>query len=86
MGLTPAVFDVVISAQDPEVQCFKAAAQGTEFTMRRLGAKRERTLYVGDRPDMEIAAASRAGIPCAIIADNGSKSIVLSRIGGVDLR
>jgi phosphoglycolate phosphatase-like HAD superfamily hydrolase len=66
MGLTR-FFDVVVTAQDPEVQRFKPNAQGIEVALRRLGAERRQALYIGDRPDVDVAAASGAGIPCIII-------------------
>ena len=60
-------FDVVVSAQDPEVQRFKPDGRGIEVTLGRLGVEKDRALYIGDRPDVDAAAASRAGIPCVII-------------------
>jgi putative hydrolase of the HAD superfamily len=60
-------FDVVVSAQDPEVQKFKPSPRGLEVTLRRLGVKKHQALYIGDRPDIDAAAASRAEIACVII-------------------
>jgi FMN phosphatase YigB (HAD superfamily) len=72
MGLSD-FFDVVVSAQDPEVQRFKPDAQGIEVALRRLRANREQTLYVGDRADIDITAASRAGVACVIVSQKRSK-------------
>ena len=66
MGLTH-FFDVLVSAQDPEVQRFKPDGRGIEVTLGRLGVEKNRALYIGDRPDVDAAAASRAGIRCVII-------------------
>jgi len=65
-------FDVVVSAQDSEIQRFKPAPRGLEVTLRRLGVKKHQALYVGDRPDIDAAAASRAGIACVIIGQRRS--------------
>jgi FMN phosphatase YigB (HAD superfamily) len=60
-------FDVVVSAQDPEVRRFKPSPRGLEVTLRRLGVARHHALYIGDRPDVDAAAARNAGISCVII-------------------
>lgn len=60
-------FDVVVSAQDPEVQRFKPDPKGLELTLARLGGERRTALYVGDRPDVDGAAAHRAGMRCVIV-------------------
>jgi len=55
-------FDVVVAAQDPEVQRFKPDPRGLETALQRLALQKNEVLYVGDRPDVDGAAASRAGI------------------------
>lgn len=60
-------FDVIVSAQDPEVQQFKPSPRGLETTLRRLGVGKFQALYIGDRPEVDAVAASSAGIACVII-------------------
>jgi FMN phosphatase YigB (HAD superfamily) len=60
------LFEIVVSAQDPEVGAFKPSPLGLEVTLRRLGVQPGAALYVGDRPDVDSAAARAAGIDCAI--------------------
>jgi phosphoglycolate phosphatase/putative hydrolase of the HAD superfamily len=73
MRLTP-FFDVVVSAQDPEVRRFKPDARGIEVTLRRLNVAKDRVLYIGDRPDVDAAAAFRAGITCVIIGQKRNRT------------
>ena len=74
MGLRK-YFDVVVTADDPEVQCFKPSSRGLEIVLRRLGLKKDEAVYIGDRPDVDAVAAASAGIPCAILTSsyNGSR-------------
>ena len=60
-------FDVVVSAQDPEVQEFKPSPRGLETTLRRLGVGNFQALYIGDRPEVDAVAALSAGIACVLI-------------------
>jgi HAD superfamily hydrolase (TIGR01549 family) len=60
-------FDVVVTAQDAEVNRFKPHPGGLVEALRRLGALPERALYVGDRHDVDGAAARAAGVPHVII-------------------
>ena len=60
-------FDVVASAQDPEIQTFKPNPQGLATILQRLRVEKHQALYVGDRPDIDAAAASSAGLGCVII-------------------
>ena len=60
-------FDVVVTAQDPEVQRFKPDPRGIDVLLRRLGVEKNRAIYIGDRPNIDALAASRAGIRCVII-------------------
>jgi phosphoglycolate phosphatase/putative hydrolase of the HAD superfamily len=60
-------FDVVLCAQDPEVQQFKPGPLGIHIALRRLGVEAGRALYVGDRPDTDVEAAKRAGVSCVIL-------------------
>ena len=60
-------FDVIVSAQDPDVRRFKPDPRGLEVTLYRLGVDPSRAIYVGDRPSVDGAAARRAGMPCLIV-------------------
>jgi FMN phosphatase YigB (HAD superfamily) len=66
MGLA-GFFEVVVTAQDAEVQRFKPNPRILEVALCRLGVSKEETLYVGDRPEVDAEAARRAGVACAII-------------------
>jgi putative hydrolase of the HAD superfamily len=66
MGIA-GLFDVVVSAQDPDVQRFKPDPRMLEVALERLGVSKEEALYVGDRPEVDAEAARRAGIACAIV-------------------
>jgi FMN phosphatase YigB (HAD superfamily) len=63
-------FDVVVSASDPEVQCFKPSPRGLEIILRRLGLEKHEALYIGDRPQVDGAAAAAVSVPCAILASS----------------
>jgi putative hydrolase of the HAD superfamily len=69
MGLRK-YFDVVVTAEDPEVQCFKPSSRGLEIILRRLGLRKDQVVYVGDRADVDAVAAASAGIPCAILTSS----------------
>jgi HAD superfamily hydrolase (TIGR01549 family) len=60
-------FDVVVSAQDPEVKRFKPSPRGLKVTLGRLGVEKHQAVYIADRPEIDAPAASAAGIPCVII-------------------
>ncbi len=61
------LFDVVVCAQDTDVQRFKPNPRGLTVALRRLGVEKHQALYVGDRPEVDAPAAHAAGIPCIII-------------------
>jgi FMN phosphatase YigB (HAD superfamily) len=61
MGIAP-VFDVVVTAQDPEVQRLKPDPRGLEVALQRLAVRSNEAFYIGDRVDVDGEAASRAGI------------------------
>jgi FMN phosphatase YigB (HAD superfamily) len=60
-------FNEVICAQDRDVQRLKPDPRGIELALLRLGVSRWEAIYVGDRPDLDAAAAASAGVACAII-------------------
>lgn len=66
MGLD-SLFDTVVSAQDPEVQRFKPDPRGLEVALARLHVTRDEALYIGDRPEVDGAAARQAGVRCLIV-------------------
>lgn len=61
------VFEVVVTAQDPEVGEFKPSPRGLQVALTRLGVTPAEALYVGDRPEVDGAAAAAAGVPCLIV-------------------
>ena len=61
MGIA-GLFDVVVTAQDPDVQRLKPDPHGLEVTLRRLAVTSSEAVYIGDRPDVDGQAASRAGM------------------------
>jgi FMN phosphatase YigB (HAD superfamily) len=66
MGLL-GFFDLVLSAQSPEVGVFKPNPKGLLVSLERLGRPAAESLYVGDRIDVDAAAAGAAGVRCAIL-------------------
>jgi len=60
-------FDVVVTAQDPEVQRLKPDPRGLEVTLQRLAVRKHEAVYIGDRTDVDGEAASRAGIQYLIL-------------------
>jgi len=48
-------FDVVVTAQDPEVQRLKPDPRGLEVTIQRLAVRKNEAVYIGDRVDDVIA-------------------------------
>jgi FMN phosphatase YigB (HAD superfamily) len=68
-------FDVVVSAQDDGVNCFKPRPDGLKEALRRLDASASRSLYVGDRHDVDGAAARAAGVPCIIVGRRGDPNV-----------
>jgi len=70
MGLLE-VFDVVRCAQSPEIGVFKPHPRGLEVTMQLMGVVPSECLYVGDRADVDGAAAAAAGIACFIVGRDG---------------
>jgi HAD superfamily hydrolase (TIGR01549 family) len=60
-------FELTLCAQAPEIGVFKPDPRGLIVALERLGLTPAQTLYVGDRVDVDAAAAAAAGIPCAIL-------------------
>ena len=66
-------FDVVLSAQDPRVHAFKPSPKGLLVALEELGAAPGDALYVGDREDVDGAAARAAGMRYVIIGATSTK-------------
>jgi HAD superfamily hydrolase (TIGR01509 family) len=55
-------FDAVVCAQDPEVGRFKPHPRMLQVALQRLGVAPEDAFYLGDRADVDGAAARNAGV------------------------
>ena len=73
------LFDVVVTAQDPDVQRFKPDPRMLEVALARLGVSKQEALYVGDRPEVDAEAARRAGMACAIVRSGRSLAELLNQ-------
>jgi FMN phosphatase YigB (HAD superfamily) len=60
-------FDLNLCAQAREIGVFKPNPRGLQVVLDRLGAAAGDAVYVGDRADVDAAAAHAAGVPCAIL-------------------
>jgi phosphoglycolate phosphatase/putative hydrolase of the HAD superfamily len=60
-------FDVVLSAQSPVVGVFKPHPKGLLVVAERLALEPSDCMYVGDRADVDGAAAAAAGMRCFIL-------------------
>jgi putative hydrolase of the HAD superfamily len=67
-------FDVVVSAQDPEVESFKPSPRGLQETLRKLEVTPAEAVYVGDRPEVDHAAAHAADVDCFIISSKPAET------------
>lgn len=65
-------FEVIVCAQDADVGVFKPSPRGIEVTLERLGIEAEQAVYIGDRPEVDYAAARAAGVDCAIFTSSSS--------------
>lgn len=74
-------FDVIVSAQDADVQMFKPSPRGLEVALKRLGVTRHEAMYIGDRRDIDVSAASGAGLACIIV---GRRNVV-DRRGWIEI-
>jgi putative hydrolase of the HAD superfamily len=60
-------FDVIVTAQDPRVGAFKPNPKGILVALEELGVDARDALYVGDRPEVDAAAAAAAGVRCVLV-------------------
>ena len=69
-------FEVLVSAQDARVNRFKPDPAGVLEVLRRLDAAPAQALYVGDREEVDGAAARAAGVACFIVGrDRGYREL-----------
>ena len=61
------LFEVVVSAFDPDVGVFKPDPAGIHVALARLGVAPADAMFVGDRPEVDAAAAAAAGVRAVII-------------------
>jgi HAD superfamily hydrolase (TIGR01549 family) len=55
-------FDLIVSAQDPEIGELKPSPKILKFALEKLEVPAEQALYIGDRVEIDGAAAKRAGV------------------------
>jgi phosphoglycolate phosphatase/putative hydrolase of the HAD superfamily len=60
-------FDVVVHAQDRDVLRFKPDIAGLRKALDALRIRPDEAIYIGDRADVDAAAAARAGMRCVLI-------------------
>ncbi|MFN8666751.1 MAG: HAD family hydrolase [Gemmatimonadaceae bacterium] len=78
LGIT-SLIDVIQCAQHPSVGTLKPDPTGLLGVMRQLGVEASRTVYVGDRPELDEAVAAAAGCRAAIIGARTPASPQTSR-------
>lgn len=61
--------EVVVTAQEPDVNAFKPDPTGLKVALKRLGVSPQEVLYIGDRPEVDAVAAAAVGIPCVILTN-----------------
>ena len=67
LGIADA-FDLTLCAQSPEIGRFKPDPRGLQVALDRLSVTPEQAIYIGDREEVDAAAASAAGVACVIIS------------------
>ncbi len=60
-------FDAVLTAQSPTVGVFKPHPRGLRLLLELLEVRPSEAVFVGDRVDVDAAAAAAAGVPCYIL-------------------
>ena len=80
LGLIPYI-DVAVWAQEDEVGVFKPKPRGLEVALRRLSIEPDEAIYVGDRPEVDGAAAIAAKVPGILLGRDRSPRIAgLTRV------
>ena len=67
-------FEVTACASDAGIMALKPSPKGLLVACSKLGCEPARTLYVGDRVDVDGEAAQRAGMPCAIVGKQAARA------------
>ncbi|MCB0217564.1 MAG: HAD family hydrolase [Chloroflexi bacterium] len=65
-------FDPVLAATDAAIHAFKPHPAGLLHAAALWDLPPAAILYVGDRPEVDAAAAAAAGMPCAIVGDRST--------------
>jgi len=76
------LFDAILFAQSPEIGVFKPNPRGLLAVVKALGVSPAETLYVGDRPEVDSAAAAAAGVSCVIVAPRPAKAQGFIEVAG----
>ncbi len=71
LGLAEHV-SLAVCTTDAEVNAFKPHPAGLAHACRSWGLRPEEVVYVGDRPDVDAAAAAAIGMPCVILGRSSS--------------
>jgi FMN phosphatase YigB (HAD superfamily) len=66
---------VAVWAQEAEVGVFKPDPRGLMVAIRRLGIESSEAVYVGDRAEVDGAAALAAGVPAILLTRRHSPSL-----------
>jgi HAD superfamily hydrolase (TIGR01549 family) len=66
-------FDVVLSAQSPSVGAFKPDPRGLLALAKQLEVHPANSVYIGDRAEVDAAAAKAAGMSCFILTSRAER-------------
>jgi phosphoglycolate phosphatase/putative hydrolase of the HAD superfamily len=69
------MFDAVLAAQSAEIGAFKPDPRGLLAIAHRLSAQPLECVYIGDRVEVDAAAAEAAGMACYIIERPANRSM-----------
>ncbi len=71
LGLAPSLFDVIVTANDAEP---KPSSEPFLVALNALHFKAEEAVYVGDRPEPELAPARRLGIKTILLSRESTRA------------
>jgi FMN phosphatase YigB (HAD superfamily) len=80
LGVRP-YFEIATCASDPEIQAYKPNPRGLRVILERMGVAAGDAVYIGDRPEVDAAAATAAGIPSIIVAGERFAEVGLLLVG-----
>ncbi len=63
---------VVVSAQDPDVDSFKPNPKGLLKALSLMAVEPHEAVFVGDRVDVDMAAAAAAGVPGVLLGNSAA--------------